>query len=378
MKVLTNIRFAQTAGIAQVVLAFMDFIEASNKNNINVVAVNICDEAQGTYNKKSGEKTSTISVGVRVPNIAKVVEKSKTLADVEKKLEPIIKAYQKAIQEEKPDLALVNGTYFMPWCLMKAAERENIPAVLHYHGVLTKETQNWKKHPKELFYQMEKSFDKKDLFYIFPSQITKTTVEKEVFGHKIKKFAILPNPVSDYFFEKDAKEEKKNIGIVSRWAGIKNVKFCEKLAEYNQKRGAKFVVNVITDLDTKNKKYKELSKVVTFHKPTSNKKLASFYRNMGVVISPSHFETYGNVAKEALATGTPAIVNPNMGVAETFDVLGLKRWVINFDSVKSVYNKIESVIGETVNTETREKMKRLYVPPKIFNQIISILMSAAA
>ncbi len=376
MKVLTNIRFAQTAGIAQVVLAFMDFIEKSKNNDVTMVAVNIVDPGKKIYKKRSNKKTSTISIGLKVPNIGRIVKKAKTLADVRKKLEPIIKAYQKAIQEEKPDLILINGTYFMPWCLFVASEREGIPAVLHYHGVLTKETQNWEKHPKELFYQMEKSFDKKELFYIFPSKITKNIVEKEVFCHKIKKYSILPNPVSDHFFEEKNRRKNLNIGIVSRWTGIKNIRFCEKLAEYNQRMGSKFAVNIITDLDTEDKKYKQLSKVVRFHKPTSNKKLASFYRNMGVVISPSHFETYGNVAKEALASGTPAIVNPNMGVAETFNRLGLHDWIIDFNSVKFVYNKIESLMGETVDKKTRDKMKELYVPPKIFNEIVSILVRA--
>jgi len=148
------------------------------------------------------------------------------------------------------------------------------------------------------------------------------------------------------------------------------------LADYNQKKGNKFVINVITDLDKNNKIYKDLSKLVKFHKPKTNKNLASFYRNMGVVISPSHFETYGNVAKEALASGTPAMVNSNMGVSETFNVLGLNDWIISFDSVKFVYDKIDGMIGETVNSDVRDKMKDLYVPQKIFNQIITILTTS--
>lgn len=376
MKVLTNIRFAQTAGIAQVVFAFMDFIEKRRENDISVVAVNIINQKKEIYRKKEGRKTATISAGVKVPNIAKVVKKAKTLADVQKKLEKIIKIYQRAIQEEKPDLVLINGTYFMPWCLLIAAEREGVRAVLHYHGVLTKETQNWKFSQRKLFSQMEKCFDKRGLYYIFPSKITKQIVEREVFCRKIKKCSILPNPVSAHFFSEKIRRKNKNIGIVSRWSGIKNVKFCEKLAEYNHKRGAKFVVNIITDLDKKKKKYKKLSKFVRFHKPTSNKKLASFYRNMGVVISPSHFETYGNVAKEALASGTPAMVNANMGVSETFKRLGLNDWVINFDSVESVYNRIENVMGETVGENVKDEMKRIYMPEKIFTEIVSILDSA--
>lgn len=376
MKVLTNIRFAQTAGIAQVLLAFMDFVEKGSKKNIRISAVNIIDQKENLYSKVDGKKTSTISIGVNVPKIGRVVEKAKNLADVEKKCEAIIRAYQKSIQEEKPDIILINGTYFMPWCLLRASEREGVPAVLHYHGVLTRETQHWRKHERKIFFDMEKSFDKKDLFYIFPSKITKYVVEKEVFGHKIKRCAILPNPVPGYFFGDKNKAEKRNIGIISRWTSIKNVHFCEKLAEYNKKMGAKFVLNIITDLDKSNEHYKRLSSLVVFHEPKSNKKLVSFYRNMGVIISPSHFETYGNVAKEAIASGTPALVSSNMGVSETFEKLGLNNWITSFNCVKSAYKKIENTIGETVSTDIQGEIKRLYSPNKIFTEIISILGNA--
>lgn len=376
MKVLTGIKFAQTAGIAQVVFSFMDFIEKSKGSDLSITAVNITSQNKKTFEKVNNKKTSTISIGINVPNIAEVVNNAKNLAEVEKKYQEVILAYQNAIKEEKPDLILINGTYFMPWCLLLASERENIPVVLHYHGVLTKETQNWGKNQRKIFLDMERCFDKKNIFYIFPSKITKNVVEKEVFLHKIKKSIIIPNPVSDHFFDEQNKTEKRNIGIVSRWAGVKNVKFCEELAKYNRKNGNKFVFNVITDLNVNGEIYKRLSKLVKFHKPKTNKNLASFYKNMGVVISPSHFETYGNVAKESVASGTPAIVNKNMGVSETFKNLGLHDWIINFDSVENVYEKIEKIIGKGVGKNVRNKMKELYPPHVIFAEIISVLNDA--
>ena len=376
MKILTHIKFAQTGGIAQVVLAFMEFVEKSKGKNLSIVAVNITDSKKTSVKKVNAKKTSTISVEIQVPAIAKVVGRAKNLAEVKKEYEGIILAYQNAIKEEKPDLVLINGTYFMPWCLLLAAERENIPAVVHYHGVLAKEVQNWEKRQRKIFLDMERCFDKKNIFYIFPSKMTKNVVEKEVFKHKIKKSAVIPNPVPEYFFEQEYKAENKNIGIVSRWTGVKNVRFCEKLAIYNNENGNRFVVNVITDLDKNNKRYKELAKLIKFHKPRSNEKLAIFYKNMGVVISPSHFETYGNVAKESIATGTPAMVSLNMGVSEAFKNLGLHDWIINFDSVEEVYGKIENVMGERVRGNVKDKMKELYAPCKIFKKMVSVLNSA--
>lgn len=376
MKILTNIRFAQTAGIAQVILSFIDFIENSKGEALKVAGVNIINQNKQTFKKTSGRKTSALSFGIDVPAIGEVIKKAKSIKDVEEAYEKVINVYQKAIKKEKPELVLINGTYFLPWCLLLASQRENIPAVLHYHGILTKETQNWAPKERNIFLDMERCFDKKDIFYIFPSKMTKTIVEKEVFGHKIKKSAIIPNPISDHFFAQKQKIDNKNIGIVSRWAGIKNVKFCEELARYNHKKGGKFIVNIITDLDKNDKKYKKLAKFVNFHQPRTNKKLVSFYRNMGVIISPSHFETYGNVAKEALASGTPAMVNPNMGVSETYKNLGLDDWIIEFDSVENVYGKIEDAMGQVVTSKVRDKIKKLYPTQKIFKEIATILSVA--
>lgn len=373
MKIITNIRFAQTAGIAQVVLSFMDFLEKGKNKNLKITAVNIVDSSKHKVIKRKGKNTSTISYDVKVPSIADSVNGSKNIKQVEKIYSEIIEKYREAIKSEKPDVALINGTYFMPWCMFIAAKAEKIPVVLHYHGVLTKEVEHWPAIPRKIFLDMERSFDSKDVFYIFPSKITKNVVEKEVFKHKIKKSAVIANPVPEYFFGTKKKTTNNNIGIITRWTRIKNIKFCEDLANYNSNNGNKYIINAITDLDTKGPIYKNLSKIIKFHKPTNNRGLISFYKKMGVVISPSYFETYGNVAKESIASGTPAMVNNNMGVSETFNRLGLKDWIINFDSVESVYNKIEETMGKIVKHSIRKKIKDNYNHKIIFDQIISIL-----
>ncbi|HCC60137.1 MAG: hypothetical protein A2402_01910 [Candidatus Staskawiczbacteria bacterium RIFOXYC1_FULL_37_43] len=379
MKILTNIRFAQTAGISQVLISFIKFIEKSKKNNLSIVGVNIIGKRKNeSYRRAKKGNVKIISAGFkRIPNIAKVVKRVKTLDEVANRYCKVISAYRKAIKEENPDVVLVNGTYYMPWCLFLAARLEKAPVVLHYHGVLAKETEGWKKKQKKMFKKMEQSFDKKGVFYIFPSKITKKVVEEEVFGHKIRKYAVLPNPVPLHFFNKKANPPagggNKNIGIVSRWTRIKNVKFIGEFAEYNKKNGKKFNINLITDVPFNTRHMKKLSKKVKLHKPRNNKKLADFYNKMDVIISPSHFETYGNVAKEAVASGTPALVNTAMGVGETFKKLGLNNFVTNFDSIEKVYAKIESVIGKNIEKTVRDKIKELYSPRKIFNDLVDIL-----
>ena len=166
IKVLTGVRVAQTAGIAQVVFSFLGFVEQNKKANINVVAVDIKNGEKDIYRKSVRKNTSIISITTKVPPIGEVVKLAKNIDQVKAVYEPVISAYQKAIKQENPDLILINGTFFMPWCLLIAAERENIPAVLHYHGVLTKEVSHWPALQRKIFLDMEKTFDKKTLFYI--------------------------------------------------------------------------------------------------------------------------------------------------------------------------------------------------------------------
>jgi len=376
MKILTNIKFVQTAGIAQILTAFLDFVKNNKSNALEVVAVNVKNSLKPGYRKSREGNVSVVSIKTKIPGIQNVLAKSKTLKDVKKKYAGVIEAYRKAIRKEKPDLVLLNGTYYLPWCLFLASKMESVPVVLHYHGVLTVETRHWLPKYRKLFKKMEQSFDSKDVFYIFPSKITKNTVEQKIYGHKIKRFAVVPNPVPMYFFDNTAYGNKINIGIVSRWDSIKNVDFCRTLAEYNKRRGGEFVINLITDLKEGCRLYKKLSKIMKIHPVVKNDKLVDFYKNMGVVISPSHFETYGNVAKEALASGIPAVVNYNMGVSETFEKLGLREWVIDFKSPSKVYKKIKDTIGNKVRDEVREKIKVSYSPQKIFTRIIDVLESA--
>jgi glycosyltransferase involved in cell wall biosynthesis len=377
MKILTNIRFAQTAGIAQTLGCFLDFVRKNKSLGIEVIGVNIMDSKKNFYRKNKKDNVSIISMGINVPNIKNAVAGSKNIKDVEVRYANVIESYQEIIRKENPDLILVNGTYYIPWCLFMAAKKESVPVVLHYHGVLTLETKNWPAKETKIFREMEQSFDKKSLFYIFPSNITKKVVEKEIYKHKIKNSVTIPNPVPLHFFKNKKLSNAVNIGIVSRWASIKNTDFCEALAEYNKTNGGKFKINIITDLEKSDKRYKKISKIAKIHPACENKELINFYKNMGIIISPSHFETYGNVAKEALASGVPAMVSKNMGVSETFKKLGLHKWVIDFDSVENVYAKIEKIIGTAVENKTRNKIKNSYSPEKIFSATISVLKLAS-
>lgn len=377
MNILTNIKFVRLAGMAQSVFSFIDFVEKERKSGIKIVAVDVIDyKKSGGYRKEKKGRTSFVSLCAKTPIIRKVIKRSENLEEVKNQYKEVINGYSLAIEKEKPDLILVNGTYYLPWCLLLAGFSARIPMVLHYHGILSKETERWDKKSRRIFKEMEKSFDQESLFYIFPSELTKNVVEKEVFKHKVEKYSILPNSVPLHFFKTRAHNNKKNIGIVTRWADVKNTEFCLKLARYNKSKGFPFRINIITDLKKNDARRNQLSQLVAFKRPLENKNLNVFYEKMGVVISPSHFETYGNVAKESLAAGTPALVSSNMGVSEVFQKLGLGGWVINFNSVDEVYEKIKNVIQHNVSEDIRMKIRETYSPQTVYGKMINVLNSA--
>jgi len=377
MKILTNVRFAKIAGIAQSLSSFLNFVQNSEKEKTNVVGVDILKKEKNDQSFLSEVieegKFKKITTKADVPNLADAIELSTNLEEFKSKYSEVIESYKKAIESESPDVILVNGTYFLPWCLLLASKQTGIPTVLHYHGSISKETSHFKEKPKKIMLEMERSFDSGSIFYIFPSNLTKETVEKEVFGHTVCSSAILPNAIPMHFFDAEAKASKNKVGMVSRWARIKNTDFFKRLAVYNQKKGGRFSMHAVTDLKRNSQDKIMLNGLVKFRRPVENEFMAKFYQEMGTIICPSHFETYGNVAQEALACGTPALVGSNMGVSETFQSLGLNQLIVDFNSLPSVYKKMEEVSGEVVSSEVRNKMKEMYCPAVVHGQMLDIL-----
>ncbi len=374
MKILTNIRSSKVSGISQVLNSFLSFVENRKKKNTKIIGVDV-STGRFSRTKTQDGRFSLISSALDIPQIGQAVADSQNLEDLKRIYKDAIEQYKIAIKEEKPDIVLVNGTYYLPWCLYLASKELGATTVLHYHGSISKETEHWQEKPRKIFNEMEKTFDAKELFYIFPSELTRQVVEKEIFGHAVSKYSVLPNAVPLHFFEQKVNRCKKNIGIICRWTKIKNIEFFNKLAKYNQKKGSQHTINVITDLKKNSGPRQALDGMVKFRRPMESNEMGKFYSKMGMILSPSFFETYGNVPQEAIASGVPALVSSNMGVAEIFKQLGLAEFITDFASMPAAYEKIKAVSGQAIGQNVREKMKELLSPEIIHRQMLSILES---
>jgi len=380
MKILTNVQTSYLAGIGQAFLSLLKGLEKDYSRQIKIIGVKITSDPnvseKGIYDNNKINNFKLLSInGEKLPGFGEVIKKAEGINDLKNNYEELIENYRKLITKESPDLVLINGTYYVPWCLYIAAKDTKIPIILHYHGILSKEVSHWEEKPRLIMNEMERNFDNDRLFYLFPSELARNAVEQEVFGHQIYKSAVIPNPIPDHFFKVKLVGDKKNIGFVGRWSKIKNPDFIKKMVNFSYKKGDKYKFNLVTSKKEFKKEIKKHLKNVNFFEPMKSRLLAKFYEKMGVVISPSYFETYGNVAQEAIASGTPALVSSNMGVTETYKKLGLEDWILDFSSVAGVYKKIEEVSGSEVSEKIRQNLKEIVSENVISSRMIKVFKS---
>lgn len=376
MKILTNMQSVQIGGIATSMRSFLQFLKKNNEANIDIVGVDINRkyslEEKLTYKREIKNNVTIINHDVHCRHIHKALMQMDSLANLENEYKDIIDIFRKIILEEKPNLIVLNGTYIIPWCLYLAARTYSIPILLHYHGMISKETETWDQHSHDLMKQMEQTFDNDRLQYIFPSSLAKEVVEKEIFGHQISKIAILANSIPDHFFKVNVSPESSNIGIVGRWTEVKNPHFVMNLAKYNSKQNNHFSINMVTNIkDISKGDIKRLASTQIL--PSMNSlALSKFYGNMGAILCPSIYESYGNVPQEAVASGTPALVGNNMGVAEVFRRLGLEDFIVDFSSVKYVYEKAKAISPHRVGKKVRQTMRYELSSQKINTDLLNI------
>jgi len=380
MKILTNVCFSKLAGINQTMSSLVAHVQnCGDSKKLDIVGIEMEKSGDPCFPAKIREiregNSKIITVSMHHPDVNELVDKSENIGNVEKAMGPLIDQYRKIIKSEKPDVVLLNGTYYLPWCLFLAAKNFAQKIVLHYHGSLTKETEHYPQAMRKIFNKMEKTFDSDNLRYIFPSLLAKNTIAKEVFNREPKYFCVLPNPIPLHFFETVKKRSNpiKSVGAVARWRHIKNSDFIEKFASYNSNLIKRFAFNLLTDMRTVVNFPDHIRRIAKLIKPMDNSRLGRFYSKMDVMICPSHFETYGNVAQESLASGIPALVSSNMGIAEIFRRFGLEKWITKFDCPADVFKKIEQTLGERVDVKLRSELKNELNPKKIHSRLLDYI-----
>lgn len=365
LKIFTNVQTSVVGGISRVMSSFSDYLQSEGREKIELVCASLAPASvrrpdspwQKTVDAERG--TTALSYQGDYPLFGSALQESAHVDDVRNKFSGLVDAFHVQLKEEKPDVVMLNGTYFVPWCLMTAARMMRLPTILYYHGSLTKETEHWEDEKKKRIVRgIEASFYRRDIKYIFPSALIKAFVEKKIFGHRLyqKRAIVLSNPIPEAFFAARESLDNRSVGFVGRWTRIKNTAFLQRFADFNFQNRYPMDIQVVTDEASKTRAKKILHDRVVFVEPMDAAvEMANFYAKMSAVICPSRFETYGNVAQESVAAGTPAFVSRNMGIAEVFKRIGLENLILDFSNPQRVHAAVQN--GFVIRPEARRALR---------------------
>jgi len=373
MKIATNVTRDYIGGITRSNVNFMDSL---HQKSSGVIGIELNPKrymmAPRIFQHLNADWFNHHIINIHDIPLEKVIKTSKTLKDVEKNFRPIINIIKDILLKDKPDVVFLNGTYYIPWIISIAANELKIPIVLRYAGVYSKETENFKPKARKFFNEMEKSFQKRVSHYIFPSRLCLELVEKEVVKKNIKNAFIIPNgfsiPEGEFIF----KSVERRIAAVGRWDKIKNFGSFFDIHKILLKEGWKHEASFVTG----NSKIQKMPKTINRLTSMTHEELLKFYSAQGLIISPSLFETFGNVPMEAVCMGIPVLISENMGCAEILINAGLSNMVMSFDDPKKVAQRVKELCGQQILPKQINNLRKILNPSVINAEIMSILRDA--
>jgi len=377
MKVAINLTREKVGGITSSNINLINYLYKLNYEFIGIELVSrVHMEGPALFRSFAPEIFDHHIISIHHLPIHKILRRSNSLQEVRKAYREPIKIIRKILKENRPDVVLLSGTYYLPWIISIAAKKEKIPILLWYSGVLAKETEHSSPKFRKTFLWIEKEIVKNASKIIFPSELCKKTVEELVTKRKVKNGHIIPNPMASIFTDPSVVDESEDrtIAAVGRYSRIKNFdKFFEVHCELQRRKWrhtASFVTNPDADLQN-------MPKSINVLPSMKADALKKFYLSQGLIICPSAFETFGNVPMEAACLGVPVLVNDTMGCAEILKKVGLENMVISFDDTGKVADRVEQLCDQVILPKQLNALKGLLDTNVVSEQIRAVLDETA-
>lgn len=156
---------------------------------------------------------------------------------------------------------------------------------------------------------------------------------------------VLPNGVDAFSFRPtDSIRDNKLtiVGVANNWEPRKNFDFFVNLA----KRLPEAQINIVGNASWTQKR-KSGSNIKFLGRIANPSQLSGIYTNADVYINASREETFGMTTIEAMACGTPVIVNNTTALPEV--VTSDTGLIVDIDNIDAVINAIHSITNSHIN-----------------------------
>lgn len=297
------------------------------------------------------------------------------------------------ILHEKPDIIFLNGFSLVSWMLLCAGFECGVPIATQHAGFFKKEIQIYREHFSEnarrMLYEMERDITAMSTVEIFLNTWSQKVYNKTVQKVPKKKSVVIPLPYDEVATKKispRAETGDVRLGVVARWDRIKNHEAIRTLAKkaHQKKLPWKFfAVTTIPQSSTNASFKKEYQNLITVLPPKSPQDLRKFYREMDVLLLPSHFDVSPHVVMEAAIEDVGTIISPNVGWGDEYRVCGMGKWIVDFSSPQKVCATITKIMHnkksrhEDIRT-LKKYLTQTHNPKTVFAQYTTLFTNIAS
>ncbi len=376
MKLGLNLTREPLGGITSANMALIDYLYEEGHDFLGIeLNGRLVSKHTRIYDKYEEDRFDHYVINIHDLGVMDVIKKTKDIDKIRKKYKKVIQTVEDLLNKNRPDVILLNGTYYIPWIISEAAKKLDIPYVLWYAGVLSKEVEHYDKEFKEVFKIMEKDITLGAEAIIYPSEICRDTVKKIFSRRKLPDNYVIPNPVNDIFTEAEVGDTvvEKSIAAVGRYARVKNFDAFFNIHRDLLGDGWKHKATFVSDISNANTKFPETMELVP---PMSAEGLLDFYKSQGLIVCPSYFETFGYVPVEAICVGVPVLVNHTVGCAQLLIDAGLENMVADFKNHDEVITKIKKLCGRKVSKVKINNIRAQVKTDLVCAKMLSVIQSA--
>jgi glycosyltransferase involved in cell wall biosynthesis len=186
---------------------------------------------------------------------------------------------------------------------------------------------------------------------------------------KLKPYRVIHNGIGEEFLHQRATSGASHFGAVMRLSAVKNPEALGRIADQLAKQG--LATELVTNAGARDARraLHHLSRVRLRPPLRQTSELAAFYSSCRALVVPSRFEAYGNVAIEALASGTPAVITNQVGARELYEELGLTHLVVPVDDDDGA---VERLLAATpISQKLREHVSKICGWPRVCERILA-------